>query len=338
MRVRALWATPRRRLALAGGAFGGLAAGLFAWGVLEAHLFTVRRRSLVVAGPDDASLRGVSPSLRVLHLSDIHLLARQKHKIEWLRKLADSKPDFVILTGDQLSRADAYPALLEALEPLSDVPGAFVFGSHDYHSARPGNPLAYVFRRFFASRPPKRTKADRDLPWQEMAEAFERWGWVNLNNARGSVRVAGWNLSLVGVDDPHIHADVFPRPEEHVRESVVDLRIGVAHAPYSHVLDEMKADDCDLVFAGHTHGGQVCLPTGRALVSNCDLSPELASGMFTWPVDRDRRVFGDGAVVTQPLASPTMWVNVSAGLGTSPYAPVRLFCRPEAVQLDLIRI
>ena len=39
-----------------------------------------------------------------------------------------------------------------------------------------------------------------------------------------------------------------------------DLRLGVAHAPYLRVLDQFAADGYDAILAGHTHGGQVCLP------------------------------------------------------------------------------
>jgi predicted MPP superfamily phosphohydrolase len=40
----------------------------------------------------------------------------------------------------------------------------------------------------------------------------------------------------------------------------VALTVGVTHAPYQRVLDAMTADGAGLVIAGHTHGGQLCLP------------------------------------------------------------------------------
>lgn len=92
------------------------------------------------------------------------------------------------------------------------------------------------------------------------------------------------------------------------------LRIGVAHAPYLRTLDRFVADGADLIFAGHTHGGQVCLPGGRALVSNCDLDPALCKGLI------DHR---------------GVPVNISQGLGESRFAPVRLFCPPQAVLVTL---
>jgi len=94
------------------------------------------------------------------------------------------------------------------------------------------------------------------------------------------------------------------------------LSLGVVHAPYRRVLNAMALDARALILAGHTHGGQVCLPGYGALVTNCDLDRARAKGLS--------RYGDDGS-----------WLHVSAGIGTSPYAPIRLACRPEAIVLTL---
>jgi len=81
------------------------------------------------------------------------------------------------------------------------------------------------------------------------------------------------------------------------------------------------ADGFNLLLAGHTHGGQVCLPVNRALVTNCGIDRARVSGLHRHPA-------------TGSLDRP--WLHVSAGLGTSPYAPVRFCCRPEATLLTLV--
>ena len=82
------------------------------------------------------------------------------------------------------------------------------------------------------------------------------------------------------------------------------------------MLDRFAADGYQLVMAGHTHGGQLCVPFYGALVTNCGLDRSRAKGPSRW-----------GA---------TMQLHVSAGIGTSPFAPLRFCCRPEATLLTLI--
>ena len=96
---------------------------------------------------------------------------------------------------------------------------------------------------------------------------------------------------------------------------ISDLRIGVMHSPEPRNLDRFTADGYELLLAGHTHGGQVCLPFYGTLVTNCGIDRARA-----WGLSRN------GA----------SWLHVSGGLGTSPYAPVRFCCRPEAAILDLV--
>jgi predicted MPP superfamily phosphohydrolase len=96
------------------------------------------------------------------------------------------------------------------------------------------------------------------------------------------------------------------------------VRIGVTHSPEPRLLDQFEADGYDLLLAGHTHGGQLRLPFYGALVTNCGIERERVSGLHRHPV-------GGHA-----------WLHISAGLGTSPWAPARFACRPEASLLTLV--
>src|SRR5690242_12633581 len=84
-------------------------------GFIERNAFTVRKFDVPVLGPD-------ADPIRVLHVSDLHITAHQRRKHAWIRALADLEPDLVINTGDTLSAADAIPAVLHSLEPLSAFP------------------------------------------------------------------------------------------------------------------------------------------------------------------------------------------------------------------------
>jgi predicted MPP superfamily phosphohydrolase len=291
--------------ALTGAAGLGYAAGI------EVRSFTVRRVDVPV-------LPAGSRPIRVLHLSDLHVTPSQAHKLAWVESLARLEPDLVVNTGDNLAHQDSVRPLVSALRPLRDVPGVFVFGSNDYFAPTMRNPVRYLLPD-----DGRRNTHTPQLPWKDLRAEFVEYGWLDLTNSTSRLSVAGNTLAFAGVDDPHLGYDDLaavsgPAPGD------VDLRIAVTHAPYLRVLDQFAADNYELILAGHTHGGQLCLPFKGALVTNCDHDTGRAKGLHRHP-KRSRP--GD------PRSS---WLHVSAGAGTSPYAPVRFCCRPEATLLTLV--
>ena len=302
---------PSTRL-VAGAAAAGAAA--LAWGTLvEPRLFTLRRYALPV-------LRPGSLPVRVLQLSDIHMVPGQRTKAEWIRGLAALEPDLVVNTGDNLSHLQAVPHALEALKPLLERPGVFVMGSNDYYGPTPKNPGRYLTKDY------AKVVAERvALPTEELRSGMTDAGWVDLDNARTSLHLGGQRIDLVGVDDPHIERDDYASVSAPAAADATT--VGVAHAPYQRVLDAMTADGARLVIAGHTHGGQLCVPGYGALVTNCDLDRGRAKGVSRW---------WPGAGTSAPRPSDAAWLHVSAGLGASRYAPVRFACRPEATLMTLV--
>jgi predicted MPP superfamily phosphohydrolase len=260
--------------------------------------------------------------LRVLHLSDLHLTPGTRRERDWVRGLAALEPDLVVNTGDNLAHTSAVPVALDALGELLDRPGVFVLGSNDYFAPKPKNPARYLLPAGHG----RRIEGVR-LPTQQLVEGFRERGWVDLDNARARLDVGGLALSFVGVDDPHLGYDRFPPASDDA--SAADLHVGVAHAPYQRVLNAMVDDGAALLLAGHTHGGQLRLPGVGALVTNCDLDRARARGVSRW-------WRGAGALPSSaPPPADAAWLHVSAGLGTSPYSPVRFCCRPEASLLTL---
>jgi predicted MPP superfamily phosphohydrolase len=283
-------------------ALGAVGTGAFLYGsVIERNLFTLREFEVPVLAPNAAPIR-------VLHVSDLHLTAGQHRKQAWIRNLAELKPDLVINTGDTLSAANAIPAVLRALEPLAAFPAVFVPGNNDYYAPRFRSPTKYF-----------RTNAPRMhgplLPWPQLASALTHAGWVELTHVRTVLSIAGQQVALAGTDDPHLRRaryDLIAGPAD--AESVV--RIGVTHSPEPFLLRRFASDGYDLVVAGHTHGGQVRLPFGPAIVTNCGIGRTRARWLHRWD---DR-----------------MYFHICAGLGTNPYTPIRFACRPEASLLTLL--
>lgn len=285
----------------------GLAAGAAIWGiVIERYLFVVRRESLRV-------LPHGSQPLTVLHIGDLHIAPWQKRKLAWIHRLGELAPDLVVNTGDNLGHRASIGPTLTALQPLLERTGVFVNGSNDYHAPELRNPLAYLGG-------PSEAGHGEKLETARLTAGFTSSGWLDLNNRRGRAVLKGLKINFVGVDDAHDGLDDLNSiPSAAELSADADLVIGVSHAPYLRVIEAMGQANVDLLFAGHTHGGQVCIPGFGALVTNCDLPRKNAKGVSNWNI-----------------AGRTLILNVVAGLGNSIFAPVRFACRPEVRLLTLL--
>ena len=277
---------------------------------IELRAFKLHRVQVPVLAPGTLARVGKREGepFRILHVSDFHMLPDQKLKQKWVASLDALNPDLVINTGDNLSSDKAVPSVLAALGPLLNRPGAFVFGTNDYFAPRPVNPLKYLTGK-------KRKPSRVELPWRGMRAAFIEHGWQDATHARLEFVAGGVKVALSGVDDPHHELEDYSQIAG-APNADADIAIGLSHSPEPHVLDAFAEDGYDLVLSGHTHGGQVCLPGGKAIVTNCGIDRSRASGLSRW--------------------TEKTWLHVSNGLGTSPYAPVRLFCRPSATLIEVV--
>jgi predicted MPP superfamily phosphohydrolase len=289
----------RRAIALpAGLAAAGATAVLYAWGY-ERKAFRLRRAEVPILP------HGAAP-ITVLHVSDMHATPGQPWKVAWIRSLGALAPDLVINTGDNLASHGGAPVVLDALGPLLERPGAFVPGSNDWFAPVPKNPARYLL-------PDSGIRtAGNPLPWGELRSSFTAAGWLDLTHRRTTIVIRGLTVELAGVSDPHYNSDHY---EKIAGAATGDVSIGLSHSPEPRVVDAFAADGFSLVMSGHTHGGQLRMPGVGALVTNCGLERRRARGLSKWPTGG--------------------WLHVSAGLGTSPYAPVRFACPPEATLLTL---
>lgn len=308
----------------------GLAVGAVAlWSTaIEPQLFTIRRHTVALLPAGHAPVR-------VLQLSDLHLAPWQHRKINWVRSLAELRPDLVVLTGDQMGHQGARGPLLHALRACSEagIPGVFVHGSNDYYSPVIKNPLNYLLE------PSGKGSRTPDIDTEALTRGLtEDLGFVNLNNAATTLTLRGTRFEIFGLGDPHIRYNDAAKMREslaRVREEGATApddagllppsevpRLGVVHAPYQAALNDLLDEGADFIFAGHTHGGQVRVPGVGALTANCDLPTTQARGLSVW-YDAERAAF----------------LNVSAGLGASIYSPIRFACRPEAslITLEAVR-
>jgi predicted MPP superfamily phosphohydrolase len=237
----------------------------------------------------------------------MHLTGGQGWKVRWVRSLASLEPDLVVDTGDNLGGDDGIRPTIEALEPLLRRPGAFVPGSNDWFAPTPKNPARYL-RRAQAHR----NHYGRRLRWGVVRAHLADAGWHDLTHRRTTIELRGLSVELAGVSDAHLHADHYERI---AGPTTADVAIGLSHSPEPRVVNAFARDGFSLVLSGHTHGGQLRVPGFGAVVTNCGLERKRARGLSKWPAGG--------------------YLHVSAGLGTSRYAPVRFACPPEATLLTL---
>ena len=282
------------------------------WGIgIERHLRVVRYEEQTI----DVLPVGSQP-IRVLHISDFHLAPWQKRKLAWIARLGNLDIDLVVDTGDNLGHSRAIAPTLAALTPLGAKPGVFVNGSNDYYAPKARNPFSYL------AAPSERHSQVR-LDNKALTDGFESWGWLNLNNAGGTLVVKGTRIGFVGIDDFHDGlsdlTSIGRKKAALESQDNPEVFIGVTHAPYLAVIDAMNDSQVPVLFGGHTHGGQVCIPGYGAIVTNCDLPTKAAKGLSSWSRGGNQ-----------------LWLNVCAGLGHSIFAPVRFACRPEVRVITLV--
>lgn len=291
----------RRTTSIAAG-IGATGAAVLGWSSLvEPRWFALRRITIPVLA------RGAWP-IRILHLSDLHIVPGQRVKTAWVSSLAALHPDLVVNTGDTLSHRESVPAAVAAFGDLLDTPGAFVMGNNDY--------LAPIFKsphHYFLGGTPRRARTP--LPWGDLAAAQRERGWHDLDNAKRTVTIRGQRIALAGVDDPYTDKDRYDAIAGAADDDAV-VRIGVMHAPEPRILDRFAGDGYDLLLAGHTHGGQIRLPGIGAFTTNCSIDRSRARGLSRWGAHS--------------------LLHVSGGLGHSPFMPFRLCCRPEATLITLV--
>jgi hypothetical protein len=282
-----------------------LAGAGLSWGLIERHWFALRHQTIPALAPV-----GSAGVLRVLHLSDLHLQPGDRRMRQFIRHSVRRGPDLVVVTGDILGHPDAIDDAVDALaDAIAGRQGVVVLGSNDRFAPTIKNPLRYF-------QGPSRTPGSMRLDTDRLVVGLKEAGWHVLCNERITLDTPVGAVDIVGLDDPHMGAASPEQVDWSAPSPPVPLRLGVVHAPYLRVLDHFADAGFDLTLAGHTHGGQVRVPGIGALVDNCDLPLGMARGLSRY----DRR----------------MWLHVSAGLGTSRYAPVRFACRPEVSVLDLV--
>lgn len=282
-----------------------VAGALLLYGMMERHWYR-----LLHAHVPDVLTTGSRP-LRLLHVSDLHLSRLGRRMTDFVALLAREDYDLLVLTGDLLGDVGMEDDTVSLLAPLTadGRPGVAVLGSNDMYGPSPRNPLAYMWG------PSSGSSSSPRLDTQRLVDGLAKEGIETLDNEVRSFATPIGRIVVSGVNDPHLPSFVLPDVADLTSTDDGIVHLGLVHAPYRGALDLLVAAGVDLIMSGHTHGGQVRVPGLGALVTNCDLPTSKARGLSQ---------------------HDDVWLHVSAGLGTSKYAPIRFACRPEATLLTLL--
>lgn len=278
----------------------------------EAQWLRLRRRSLPLPGLP-AALEG----LKLLHVSDLHAGMpgfNDRAINRFVDKAAAVQADLVLFTGDMVNKKKDITPYLELLDRIEARHGKFaVLGNHDHGMRK--TVLEDLSRRLTGrSNSRARDEVAGENLDETVATARRLLGQAGirlLDNECARLQIDGAAVQVCGVDDFQYGYAEMEKTERQVDRSI-PLRLLLTHSPDA--IDHVISDEYNLLLAGHTHGGQICLPhptRGRILLSTS------GSG------------FGDGVYRRRGMT-----MHVSRGVGTT-LVPFRLLSRPEITLLEL---
>lgn len=185
---------------------------------------------------------------RILQLTDLHADLYPDFPAAVLRALDRLEYDLAVVTGDFRTSTfgDATGATNASLQILAGLqaPAYAVLGNHDFLDKLP--PL-------------------------------EAAGIRTLLNENVPIERDGQRLYLVGIDDPNFYkTHDFDRALKGVPEDA--CKVLLSHSPEVHA--EADARGFGLLLAGHTHGGQICLPGGIVVMHDGSSPRKVLSGAW----------------------------------------------------------
>ncbi len=279
--------------------------------VFEAQWLRLHRLRLELPGLP-ASLAG----LKILHISDLHAgvpWPNERAIAKLVPAALEAAPDLVLFTGDMTDKKKSLEPYLEMLSRIRAPLGKYaVLGNHD-HGLRKSALHEFTFGLLG-----RKISGGANLSDDEVATTVTRnrdlLGLADitlLNNECVNIRARDVPLQICGIDEfEYGLADMDATRKQEDRQQ--PLRILLSHSP--DIISHLDEGEFQLVLAGHTHGGQICIPhpwKGRILLSSS--GSEFADGLY-------RR------------SGVTM--HVSRGVGTT-LVPLRLLSRPEITLLEL---
>jgi len=175
--------------------------------------------------------------------------------------VAASQPNVIVLLGDMVHQARDAPALLAPLAQSRASHGVYVcLGNHEH---------GFIWYSRYVG--PSAT-----FSTQEWRRLYADLGVELLVNEARPLTRGDARIWIVGVDDAYSgHHDLAAALRE-VADG--ECRIAITHSP--DLLDDPRAQEVDLILAGHTHGGQIHIPPLGPIWAPCRKPRERTSGLI----------------------------------------------------------
>lgn len=220
---------------------------------------------------------------KIVFAADFHIAPYpwEKWRLQRIvRKINEQNPDLVILGGDYLN-------------------------GHEKKSTMPPQEIADILRKIVAPKVAVLGNHDSYYGKKDVKKALQSADISVLDNQNLRLRIKDRWVTVAGVSD--LSTDK-PNIEKALKDAIKPV-IFVTHSP--DVFPKLKGRAA-IVFAGHTHGGQIVIPFAGAPLVPSDYGQRYRYGMIT--------------------ENNTLML-VSSGLGTS-LLPMRFNSKPEIVEVS----
>jgi uncharacterized protein len=219
--------------------------GLYRRGQRNALAIELRENEVPISG-----LPEVFDGYTILQISDLHLDINAAFTEALQQRIQKLRYDLCVLTGDYRARTfgpvDPVLADLGRLRPHIDSRVYAILGNHD--SIR-------------------------------MVPAMEAMGYRILLNECARIERGGEAIYLAGIDDAHFYRlENFHRAANDIPLQAVSILL--SHTP--EVYRQAAHAAFNLMLCGHTHGGQICLPGGVAVLTDSDIPRRFTRGPWRY--------------------------------------------------------
>ena len=234
--------------------------GLYRRGLRNATAIQIRHNTVIIP-----RLPAAFDGFTLLHLSDLHLDANPAYPTALIERLRQVEYDLCVITGDFRAKThgphDAAITALAQVRPHLRSPIYAILGNHDSIRMVPG---------------------------------IEALGITLLLNESVRVERGGATIHLAGIDDPHyFQVDNFDKAAADIPSEATAILLSHSPETYRHAAHA----GFDLLLGGHTHGGQICLPGGIALLTNAACPRRFCKGAWQYHAMQGYTSVGSGASV-----------------------------------------